>query len=184
MDTQLQTHVSGPIKQQAHTARSLRRRALSEVASLEEAQSLLMPCETLRQPADRSWMMGRVATLLSHFYVSQTAESEMRAVMMDWHNALAEFPAWAIGEACSEWLKTMDRKPTIAGIRKLAQHHFEVVEFTRQKAMRGVPGADTRAKPEGGYHKSVDIPKADRSERSDQIGDFLKSMRANLEAEA
>jgi hypothetical protein len=81
--------------------------------------------------------MGRVATLLSHFYVSQMSEHEARAVAQDWADALLEFPQWAVDEACREWLRTQERKPTIAGIRKLCQQHFAIVECTRYKAMRG-----------------------------------------------
>ena len=55
----------------------------------------------------------------------------------DWADALMEFPQWAVEEACREYLRTQDRKPTIAAIRQLCRQHFAVVEFTRQKAMRG-----------------------------------------------
>jgi len=81
--------------------------------------------------------MGRIATLLSHFYVSPMSETEARAVAQDWADALLEFPQWAVDESCREWLRAQERKPTIAGIRKLCQQHFAVVEYTRQKAMRG-----------------------------------------------
>jgi len=68
----------------------------------------------------------------------------MRAVLTDWAQALSEFPQWAIEEACQEYLRTQERKPTIAAIRKMAQQHFAVVEFTRQKAMRGPAGEERR----------------------------------------
>jgi len=89
--------------------------------------------------------MGRVATLLSHFFVSSTEEAEMRAMLSDWADALGEFPQWAIEEACREYLRTQERKPTIAAIRKLCQQHFAVVEFTCQKAMRGPSEAEARS---------------------------------------
>jgi len=119
------------------TARSLRASAQQPLTTMEEAQNLLRTCETLRQPVARKWLMGRVATLLSHFYVSPMSEHEAKAVAEDWADALGEFPQWAVEEACREYLRTQDRKPTIAAIRALCRHHFAVVEYTRQKAMRG-----------------------------------------------
>lgn len=123
-----------------HTARSLRASAQQPVATMAEAQAIMAQCETLRRPVDRRWLMGRIATLLSHFYVSPMSETEARAVAQDWANALTEFPQWAVEEACDEWLRTMDRRPTIAGIRKLCLHHFAVVEFSQRKAMAGPDG--------------------------------------------
>ena len=92
-------------------------------------------------------MMGRIATMLAHFYVSPLSEAEMSAVASDWAEALREFPQWAIAEACSEWLRTQERKPTPAAIRRLCQHHFAVVEFTRLKAMRGPTGQQDADRP-------------------------------------
>lgn len=139
------TTAGGNPQDLARIARSLRHSAQAPISTMQEAQSILAKCETLRRPAKRDWIAGRVATLLSHFYVSLMGEAEMRAVASDWLDALAEFPEWAIGEACSEWLRTQDRKPTIAGIRKLCAQHFAVVEYTRQKAMRGPQATEERA---------------------------------------
>jgi len=72
------------------------------------------------------------------------AEAEVKAVAADWADALGHFPQWVVEEACRDYLRENDRKPTIAAIRKLCQHHFAVVEFTRQKAMRGPVAEDVR----------------------------------------
>ena len=179
METALTNHQSNP----AHTARFLRQHAQSPVATMEEAQSLLATCETLRRPVDPEWLMGRVATLLGQFFVSQTEEAEMRAMLADWRDALAEFPQWAVAEACSEWLRTQERKPTIAAIRKLAQQHFAVVEFTRQKAMRGPQEGRNRKSDIGNRHSEEHC--AAMRERMASLGaETVKAMRDKLEAGA
>lgn len=154
-------------------ARSLRQRAHLPVKTMEEAQSLLAECETLRRPVAKDWLMGRVATLLSHFYVSLTDETEMRAILADWAKALAEFPQWAVTEACDEYLRTQERKPTIAAIRKLCEQHFHVVEFTRQKAMRG-PVAESQEEP----RKPMTCAQREAVDKA--MRDWLANSRAQL----
>lgn len=120
-------------------------------------------------------MLGRVATMLSHFYVSEADEAQMRAMMADWRDALEGFPRWAIAEACSEYLRTQERKPTIAAIVKLCDHHFAVVEYTRQKAMRGPVVSDVPRSDNGQAQSNRD--------RVAKIGeDALRAMRARVEA--
>ena len=154
-------------------ARSLRASAQQPVETEAQAQMLMKACETLRQPVKREWLMGRIATLLSHFYVSPMSETEVRAVAEDWAAALGAFPQWAVAEACAEWLRSSNRKPTIADIRKLSQQHFAVVEFTRQKAMRG-PKATP--KPEHGK-----ITEEQRAQMAEAGNAALKRMVSKME---
>ena len=177
MTTEIDHRRADPLEEAIRTARSLRQRAHSAVGSLEEAQSLLATCETLRRPVAKDWLMGRVATLLSHFYVSSTDEAEMRAALSDWADALSEFPAWVIAEACREYLRTQERKPSIAAIRKLCQQHFAVVEFTRMKAMRGPQESERPSMSEA--------DRAAMRARMAEAGDELvEKMRAKLEGTA
>jgi len=122
--------------------------------------------------------MGRVATMLSHFYVSPMSEAEARAVANDWADALGEFPQWAVDEACRDWLRNHTRKPTIADIRGLCVHHFAVVDFTRQKAMRG---------PVESRVREVQSPerRAEIAERLAKMGqEAADRMRAKMEGGA
>lgn len=75
--------------------------------------------------------------MLAHFYVSSMTDAEQRAIASDWIVALKDYPAWAIQEACTEWLQTETRKPTIAAIRALCAKRFEVVPWMRKQAMAG-----------------------------------------------
>jgi hypothetical protein len=83
-----------------------------------------------------------------------------------------------VQEACASWLATEERKPTIAGIRKLCQQSFGVVEYARQKAMRG-PGLRSW---EQAPAERPEVTEGDRAKRGAQIGDVLKKMQAKMEA--
>lgn len=108
----------------------------------------------------------------------------MRAVAQDWVDALAEYPAWAIGEAASEWLRTQEKKPTIAGIRKLAQQHFAIVDWTRFKAMRG-PKRETELVREGNYtFERPVMTEGQRAERKAQLAEVAANLAAKMEAGA
>jgi hypothetical protein len=61
----------------------------------------------------------------------------MRAIAEDWITGLAEFPRWAIQEACTEYLNSETRKPTIAAIRDLTRAKMGAVSLMRVRAMQG-----------------------------------------------
>lgn len=76
------------------------RRPVSEA----DADHALKVADYLRKPAARPWIAGRVVTLLSHYFVAQTDEKIAAAVADDWCSMLAEYPAWAIANACRWWM--------------------------------------------------------------------------------
>jgi hypothetical protein len=135
-------------------------------------------CETLRQPAPKNWLAVRVTALLSHSYVSDLEVPVGKIVASDWLDSLSIFPAWAVQEACTVWLRTQAKRPTIFGISELCQQSFGVVEYARQKAMRG-PGL----RPwEQAPAERPEVTEGDRAKRGAQIGDVLKKMQAKVEA--
>ena len=81
-----------------------------------------MVIEALRQydlylaPADRAETSARIAALLAHYFVPDMPAGLQTVIMTDWLDELAEFPAWAIQEACRGWLRNEKRKPTLADI--------------------------------------------------------------------
>lgn len=128
-----QTGAHGP---QMATARSLRDLAHSR---LENPKATRQEVEALDQKPRREWIAGRVATLLSHFYVSPLGEAQMAAIAADWHDVLSEFPEWAIQQACLDWLSGKEgagKKPAPAQIAKAARWHYAVVPYIRQKLER------------------------------------------------
>lgn len=77
----------------------------------------------LNKPAPANWVSGRIVTLLSHYFITQTDERIAKAIAEDWIVILSELPAWAISNACRNYLAGDDckRKPVPGDIRKLAE---------------------------------------------------------------
>jgi hypothetical protein len=86
--------------------------AAAVAADLAETRALLIP-------ADRSWLLSRILTLLSHYRQDALPPALEAAVAEDWAEDLDEFPAWAIAEATRTWRRTRKFKPTIAEMRQL-----------------------------------------------------------------
>ena len=81
------------------------------------------------RPAQRKHVAGRVTTLLAHFFVPDMPVPLQTAVISDWLEDLAEFPPWAVEDACRMWRRTESRRPTPAVIRKICQKAVKDVEF-------------------------------------------------------
>ncbi len=108
-------------------------------------QTVNMITEALRQyevylaPADRAQVSARIATLLAHYYVPDMPASLQTAVMSDWLDELAEFPAWAIQQACRAWLRREKRKPSLADIISLcndAMHDARTERTVLQRCIK------------------------------------------------
>ncbi len=80
------------------------------------AREALQQYDRYLAPAERQDVSARIATLLAHYYVPDMPASLQTAVMSDWLDELSEFPAWAIQEACRDWLRNERRKPTLSEI--------------------------------------------------------------------
>ena len=61
----------------------------------------------------------RVTVLLSHYFVPDIPEAAQAAIMVDWVDALHEFPYWAVKKACDNWRNWETKKPTPAHIRTM-----------------------------------------------------------------
>lgn len=96
-------------------------------AVLEEARTTLAAFEAALVPAEPHTLSGRVASALNHYFVPAApanagqASALQRAVAHDWHDALGEFPAWAVNEAFRRWVRREERRPTPAAIRAECQ---------------------------------------------------------------
>lgn len=74
------------------------------IATQREATQLSRQVTELTTPASRKWISGRVATLLSHYFVSSVPSDVMAAMAEDWINELKTLPPWAIQKACRWWM--------------------------------------------------------------------------------
>ncbi|MCP4900085.1 MAG: hypothetical protein GY906_24205 [bacterium] len=61
-------------------------------------------------PAEPDWIVGRAATLLSHYYTPDLPASIVEAALVDWASLLDGVPKWALERACMEWLSREPRK--------------------------------------------------------------------------
>ena len=69
----------------------------------------------------QKWLGGRIATLLSHYYVVSSSQALNTAIASDWLDALQGIPQGFIERAIKQWRNEQTRKPTPADIRILAR---------------------------------------------------------------
>lgn len=91
----------------------------------KEADRLRTAITRLTVPVDENWLRGRIATLLSHYFIEDRSDMMNRAVADDWIAAVMIDPcppAWAINAACVAYLggSNARRRPMPGDIRDLA----------------------------------------------------------------
>lgn len=59
--------------------------------------------DALSVPADGTWLMARIAALLSPYYERDVPQGVREMEAEDWAEALAEFPEWAVTKAVRWW---------------------------------------------------------------------------------
>lgn len=70
---------------------------------------------------DERAVAGLIARLLLHYWTPQDLPDGARASMaQDWLDDLREFGPESVAEACGEWRRTQNRRPTPSDIRRLA----------------------------------------------------------------
>lgn len=85
-------------------------------------------------PAEDSWILGRVAGVLSHYYVSKTPAQLQEIVAGDWVRVLSKYPAWAADQALSDYVEDEpSKRPTPAAIGKRC---FELSQTVRENRER------------------------------------------------
>lgn len=94
--------------------------------------------DELLAPADGVELTTRITTLLAHFYVANLPAKAHAVMIEDWRKALCDLPMWAIDAGCAKWFETEERKPTPAGIRRLAKLAVAEAEEDRQKLRKMV----------------------------------------------
>lgn len=114
-----------------------------------KAIAYLRAAREINPPAPEAWLKGRIATLLSHYYLATNDVNINTAVAIDWVDCLRPFPQVAVEKACAEWRDTERRKPTPADIRGKAIATFGSIEWTklmRLKALIELPIVDSAPK--------------------------------------
>jgi len=75
--------------------------------------------EAYLAPADADWVGRRLWALTEHWRQPDLPPEIEDIVNGDWVYIIGRYPQWAIQKACERWLDAEQRRPTIAGIRKL-----------------------------------------------------------------
>lgn len=57
----------------------------------------------LSEPAESTWLMARVAALLSPYFEKETPRAVREMEAEDWLEALGEYPQWAVEQAVRWW---------------------------------------------------------------------------------
>lgn len=98
----------------------------------DEAKSAIRALDAFLEPVDCGWLAGRIATLLSHYWIKDTPAPVLDHVAGDWIDVLGEYPAQAIQDACIAWLKTSKWAPRPADIVELVEQ--SIGDAARQRA--------------------------------------------------
>jgi hypothetical protein len=99
----------------------------------------------LSTKADGTWMMARIAALLSPYYEKDTPQGVRVMEAQDWAAALKEYPQWAI-ERAVRWWKGADnpkraRRPLEGDIAARAKVEMQAVRAARIAMRDPVPAA-------------------------------------------
>ena len=125
-------------------SRSLMRRLAQ--APVSELPATIRAAKAAMAGADPQWISGRVAVLLSHYWRSDDPDHMAEAVMVDWIEALAIYPQWAISAAVLRWNRTSNgKRPTPSHIAALCQAEV-------------APMRDEIAKARSALSRAQDVP--------------------------
>ena len=123
-----------------------------------DLKSALARYELYLAPARVDEIAGRIAALLSHYWVGQMPGSLQTLVASDWLEDLGEFPSHAIEEACRRWRRAEIKRPKPAEIRDMCQRIIrkEARERDRIRAIlnrQNRPGHDLAAIIDGSIRR-------------------------------
>ena len=71
-------------------------------------------------PGDQKVIRLRIEALLEHWNARGGVDAEVAGIAAaDWLRVLYQYPAWAVIEAANWWIDNEERRPQIAGIKRL-----------------------------------------------------------------
>lgn len=139
---------------EVHQTNVMQERVQFGLEQLKHSLPLLRKCSATRReveailpsmtvPADMTWMMARIAALLSPYYEKEVPQGVRRIEAEDWAVALAEFPKWAI-ERSVRWWKSADnpnrrKRPLEGDIAARCKSEMEPIRAARIALASGEP---------------------------------------------
>lgn len=97
-----------------------------------EARQTLSSLRLMHKPAEPDRLAERLKVFLSHWYVNPavvSGETEANSkrknavagAAYDWTSCCSSYPLAAVNDACHEWLKNNEKRPSIAAFRALCE---------------------------------------------------------------
>lgn len=68
------------------------------------------------QPIGIDQLMTRVEVLLSHWRAAEHSDAVWAELMADWYDSLLPYPAWAVQQACRDYVREEVQPPKVAAI--------------------------------------------------------------------
>jgi hypothetical protein len=126
----------------------------------------------LSEPANPSWILARIASLLLPYYEKDTPQAVREMEAEDWLEAMADLPRWAIDRAV-RWWKGPDnpdrrKRPMEGDISKLSKRYAGNVKAVPLLADR----MRAQAKPQPIPHQS-EITEDERQRRAEFANSLL-----------
>lgn len=124
------------------------------IQTMDEANEVSAAVDRLTIPANKKWIAGRVATLLSQYFASSVPVEMMTAIADDWNEELRKFPSWSIQKACRWWMSAENdkrrQKPLPGDIAARCKTELGVVQVGDLALRRFYAGVEPikQAKPE------------------------------------
>lgn len=121
-------------------------------------------------PADSTWMLARIAALLSPYYEKDVPQAVRRIEAEDWVAALSDFPQWAI-ERSVRWWKSADnpnrrKRPLEGDIAARCKAEMAPIRAAHIALAAGEP---VRSAPQPERCAERLIPLAERRARASEI---------------
>ena len=111
-----------------------------QIQTQSQADQITADVQRLSTPATKQWISGRVATLLSQYFVSSVPDSMMAAIAEDWHEELKAYPSWAITKAVRWWMSSSNperrKKPVPGDIAAMAKREVGAVSLAKNAVKR------------------------------------------------
>lgn len=149
------------------------------IQSRNERDLIEINAAALSAPASRNWILARVAALLTGYYAADAPAEVIRFEAEDWHDALKDFPEWAITKAVRWWKgeENADRRkrPVVGDIAARARFEMGPVIVARLAVQR----FDAGRKPWQPEDWSERKP-ADASERQRIAAEILGRANVNV----
>jgi hypothetical protein len=127
--------------------------------------------EVWKKPLPSDEIVGRVVTMMQHYYTPESYLSIRREQYIDWGELLQEVPGFAFTAACGEWIKRHTRRPTPADILKLAEQlagselreYFDLKDAYKNAPELGdtEPTFDSNGKRIGGEERDEELAAGD-----------------------